>query len=77
MLGDMFRQDTRSLLPLIPRLRHGIGRNAPCPCGISKKHRHCCLAGAYEPARPVYLVYLVYLVCFVHRTMRTKRMERS
>ena len=20
-----------------------VGRNAPCPCGSGKKHKHCCL----------------------------------
>jgi Mlc titration factor MtfA (ptsG expression regulator) len=45
MLRDMFHQDTGSLLPLVPRRRRGIGRNAPCPCGSGKKYKHCCLAG--------------------------------
>ncbi|MGA2119759.1 MAG: SEC-C metal-binding domain-containing protein [Bryobacteraceae bacterium] len=26
-----------------------IGRNEPCPCGIGKKHKHCCL-GKPSPA---------------------------
>ena len=33
MLRDMFHQDTESLLPLVPRRRQGVGRNATCPCG--------------------------------------------
>jgi len=45
MLRDMFHQDTGSLLPLMPRRRQGIGRNAPCPCGSGKKYKHCCLTG--------------------------------
>jgi MtfA peptidase len=46
MLRDMFHQDTGSLLPLVPRRRRGIGRNAPCPCGSGKKYKHCCLTGS-------------------------------
>ncbi|MCX5721153.1 MAG: zinc-dependent peptidase [Nitrospirae bacterium] len=46
MLRDLFHQDTGSLLPLMPRRRQGIGRNAPCPCGSGKKYKHCCLAKA-------------------------------
>ncbi|MBI3357119.1 MAG: zinc-dependent peptidase [Nitrospirae bacterium] len=46
LLRDLFHQDTESLLPLAPRRRHGIGRNAPCPCGSGKKYKHCCLAKA-------------------------------
>lgn len=46
MLRDMFHQDTGSLLPVIPRRRQGIGRNAPCPCGSGKKYKHCCFAKA-------------------------------
>jgi MtfA peptidase len=45
MLRDMFHQDTRLLIPLVPRRRQGIGRNARCPCGSGKKYKHCCLAG--------------------------------
>jgi Mlc titration factor MtfA (ptsG expression regulator) len=43
LLRDLFHQDTGSLLPLTPRRRRGIGRNAPCPCGSGKKYKHCCL----------------------------------
>jgi Mlc titration factor MtfA (ptsG expression regulator) len=52
MLRDMFHQDTESLLPLVPRRRRGVGRNAPCPCGSGKKYKHCCLMGnqAAQPA---------------------------
>jgi MtfA peptidase len=46
MLRDMFHQDTGSLLPLVPRRRQGIGRNAPCPCGSGKKYKHCCLSAS-------------------------------
>src|SRR5512147_918442 len=46
MLRDLFHQDTGSLLPSVTRLRRGIGRNAPCPCGSGKKYKHCCLAKA-------------------------------
>jgi hypothetical protein len=27
------------------------GRNAPCPCGSGRKHKHCCLARAQEERR--------------------------
>jgi Mlc titration factor MtfA (ptsG expression regulator) len=46
MLRDMFHQDTGSLLTLVPRRRQGVGRNAHCPCGSSKKYKHCCLMKA-------------------------------
>jgi Mlc titration factor MtfA (ptsG expression regulator) len=46
MLRDMFHQDTGSLLPLVPRRRQGVARNAPCPCGSGKKYKHCCLLTA-------------------------------
>ena len=51
MLRDMFHQDTGSLLPLVPRRRQGVGRNAPCPCGSGRNYKHCCLlkAGATKP----------------------------
>lgn len=26
-----------------------IGRNAPCPCGSGKKHKHCCMARSLVP----------------------------
>jgi Mlc titration factor MtfA (ptsG expression regulator) len=45
MLRDMFHQDMRSLIPLVPMRRQGVGRNAPCPCGSGKKYKHCCLVG--------------------------------
>ena len=44
LLRDLFHQDTESLIPLVPRRRQGISRNAPCPCGSGKKYKHCCLA---------------------------------
>ncbi len=51
MLRDMFHQDTRSLLSLVPKRRQRYGRNAPCPCGSGKKYKTCCLlkVGAAEP----------------------------
>lgn len=49
MLRDMFHQDTESLLPVMPRYRQGIGRNAPCPCGSGKKYKHCCLTWNAKP----------------------------
>jgi len=45
MLRGMFHQDMGSLLPLVPRRRQGVSRNASCPCGSGKKYKHCCLAG--------------------------------
>jgi Mlc titration factor MtfA (ptsG expression regulator) len=45
LLRELFHQDTGSLLPLVPRRRRGVGRNAPCPCGSGKKYKHCCLMG--------------------------------
>jgi hypothetical protein len=52
MLRDMFHQDTESLLPLLPKRRQGIGRNAPCPCGSGKKYKHCCFAGNATSVKP-------------------------
>ncbi|THJ20024.1 MAG: hypothetical protein CAF45_015315 [Nitrospira sp. CG24E] len=42
LLRSLFHQDTGLLLPLVPRHRQGIGRNALCPCGSGKKYKHCC-----------------------------------
>jgi hypothetical protein len=46
MLRDIFHQDTESLLPLVPRCRQGVGRNAHSPCCSDKKCKLCCLANA-------------------------------
>jgi Mlc titration factor MtfA (ptsG expression regulator) len=46
VLRDLFHQDTRALLTLVPRSSGGLGRNRPCPCGSGKKYKHCCLAAS-------------------------------
>ena len=43
----------------------GSGRNAPCPCGSGKKHKHCCLGKADPKKRRQLLVILSGAVLIV------------
>lgn len=44
ILKENYRHIRRSSKPAnIIRLLPKISRNAPCPCGSGKKHKHCCL----------------------------------
>lgn len=43
LLRRLFHQDPAALTSHLPRRRHQIGRNDPCPCGSGKKFKDCCL----------------------------------
>ena len=43
LLRKLFHQDPAALTSHLPRQRHRVRRNDPCPCGSGKKFKECCL----------------------------------
>lgn len=43
LLRKLFHQDPAALARRLPRARHRVRPNGPCPCGSEKKFKDCCL----------------------------------
>jgi Mlc titration factor MtfA (ptsG expression regulator) len=48
LLRRLFHQDPAALTSHLPRVRHRVQRNAPCPCGSGKKFKDCCLHASHN-----------------------------